>query len=106
MQPNPFIKHFKRGIDGDDIVERSADWGRSAIYFETSEEGFVIRQIQLFESGVVLTYDDSHYRDDYGWRWEIDIHPEPPVTVPITSKEFHTAWMRHTDAKNRQHTTA
>jgi len=106
MQPNPFIKHFKRSIDGDDIVERPAGWGRSAIYFETSEEGFVIRQIQTFESGVVLAYDDSHYRDDYGWRWEIDIHPEPPVTVPVTSKEFQTACMRHTDAKNRQHTTA
>lgn len=103
MQPNPFIKYFRRRIDGDDIVERPANWGRSAIYFETSGEGFVIRQIQMFQSGVVLAYDDSHYHDDYGWRWGIDIQPEPPVTVPITSEEFHQVWMRHTDAKNREH---
>jgi hypothetical protein len=106
MQTNSHIKYFRRSINSDDIVDRPASWGRSAIYFETSEEGFVDRQIQLFESGVILAYDNSHYQDDFGWRWGIDIHPEPTVTVPITSKEFHTAWMRRTDAKNGQHTEA
>jgi hypothetical protein len=98
------MKYFRRRIDGDDIIDRPVSWGRSAIYFETSEEGFASRQIQLFNSGVVLAYDGEHYHDDYGWLWGIDIHPEPPHTVPITSKEFHQVWTRHTDAKNRQHT--
>jgi hypothetical protein len=68
MQPNPHIKYFKRPVDGEDIVPRPLSWGGSSIYYETSEEGFPIRQIQLFELGVVLTYDNEHYHDDYGWR--------------------------------------
>ncbi len=100
MNANEFIKYFSRRIEGDDIVDRPAEWGRSAIYFETSEEGFVGRQIQLFESGIVLAYDNNHYHDEYGWLCGMDIHPEPPNTVLITRKEFNEAWMRHTDAKN------
>lgn len=103
VKPDPFIRYFKRRIDGDDIVDRPSSWGRSSIYFETSEEGFVIRQIQLFESGVVLTYDDEHYHDDYGWRYPEPIYPGPPATVLITSKEFHRTWLRHCDATNREH---
>ena len=102
MQPNPFIKYFRWRIDGDDYVDRSPSWGRSAIYMETSEEGFVGRQIQLFESGVVLAYDGEHYHDDYGWRYPNPVYTDPPRTVPITSKEFHRVWLRHTNAKNRE----
>ena len=54
MQPNPHIKYFKPRVSGDDIVPRPAERGGSAIYYETSEEGFPIRQIQMFESSVVL----------------------------------------------------
>ena len=104
MQPNPHVKYFKRRVCGDDVVPRPAAWGGSAIYYETSEEGFPIRQIQMFESGVVLAYDDEHYHDDYGWRDGNPIYTEPPVTVAITSQEFHRVWMRHHDAQNRAHT--
>lgn len=104
MQPYTHIKHFKRVVDGDDILDRPVSWGKSAIYYETSEEGFPIRQIQVFESGVILAYDDEHYRDEYGWRDGNPICSEPPKTVAITSKDFHRIWMRHHDAKNRAHT--
>ena len=104
MQPNLHPKYFERDVDGDDIVPRPPKWGRSSIYFETSEEGVSIRQIQMFESGVVLAYDDEHYQDDYGWREGNPIYGEPPNTVPITRQDFHQAWIRHHDAKNRTHT--
>ena len=101
MRINPHIKYFRWRIDGDDYVDHPAEWGRSAIYMETSEEGFVARQIQLFESGVVLAYDDDCYHDDFGWRYLSPVYTDPPRTVPITSKEFHKVWVRRTQAKNR-----
>lgn len=85
MQANPSIKYFRWRIDGDDYVDRPTSWGRSAIYMERSEEGFVGRQIQLFESGVVLAYDDEHYHDDYGWRYANPVYTDPGSTQAWTS---------------------
>ncbi len=77
MPPNLHIKYFKRAVDGDDILPRPSSWGRSAIFYETSEEGFTIRQIQMFESGAVLTYDGEHYHDDFGWLDGNPIYSQP-----------------------------
>jgi hypothetical protein len=93
-------RYFKRAIESDDILPRPSSWGRSAIYYETTEEGFAIRQIQLFQSGIVLAYDSEHHHDDYGWLDGNPICSDPPVTGSISSKDFHRAWMRHDEAQN------
>lgn len=98
----PHPHYFKRTLDwNSDVVPRSPEWGNSVIFFETSEEGFVNRQIQLFESGLVLTYDDHHYHDAHGWRDQNPVATEPPNTVTISRKEFQKAWLRHKDALNQ-----
>jgi len=91
---------FRRAIENDDILPRPSSWGRSAIYYETTEEGFAIRQIQLFQSGIVLAYDGEHHYDDYGWLDGNPICSDPPVTVAISSKDFQRAWTRHDEAQN------
>jgi hypothetical protein len=103
IRSDPLLKYFRWRVAGDDYVSRLVDWGRSAIYFETSEEGFVSRQIQLFESGIVLTYDEDHSHDEHGWLYLNPVYSDPPRTVAVTSKAFNEAWMRHTVAKNREY---
>ncbi|HEY1172293.1 MAG TPA: hypothetical protein VGH19_13040 [Verrucomicrobiae bacterium] len=103
MPANPFIKYFKQTVEQDDgFFPRRSAWGKSAIYYETSEEGFVGRQIQLFESGTVLVYDETHNMDDYGMMQMEPVGRFTPNTTIITSKDFHLVWPRHVDAINRQ----
>lgn len=41
-------------------------WGSSTLFFETSPEGQVLRELMIFEDGRVLKYDTEHSRDIYG----------------------------------------
>ena len=95
-------KYFRRSIEDDVyfLEPRPAEWGKSAIYYETSEEGFSIRQVQIFQSGIVLAYDKNHLRDHLGWLDPNPVCDEPSTTVSISQKEFQTAWFRHADAMN------
>lgn len=103
MPNNPFTCYFKRTVEQDDgLFPRRGAWGNSVIYYETSEEGFVGRQIQLFESGTVLVYDENHQQDDYGVIQLEPIGRFSPNTTVITSKDFHLVWPRHRDAVNRR----
>src|SRR5579859_5013876 len=102
VKTDSFRNYLKQTVDGEDIFPRPPEWGQSAIYYETNEEGFVIRQIQLFEAGQVLAYDSSHYFDDFGRLEGSDIWAAQPQTVSITEKEFCRVWMRHAEALNRK----
>jgi hypothetical protein len=69
-------------------------WGRSWWYFETDDTGNVLRQIEKFESGVILRYDESHIEDQYGGL------AEKPLVIEeigmggssMTEAEFEQEW--------------
>lgn len=41
-------------------------WGTSWWYFEVADDGRVIRQVEQYESGVLLHYSAEHDEDTYG----------------------------------------
>ena len=55
-----------------------ADWGGSTFLFETHEDGWVARQIQLFDNGHFVLYDEIVAEDKYGGR----------STVPLDLTDF------------------
>jgi hypothetical protein len=58
-------RFFRRPWDesrGDDFD----GWGHSVWYFEVGEDGWLIRQIEAYDSGPVLRYGPGHEEDEYG----------------------------------------
>ncbi len=47
-------------------AEAHSDWGVVTYYLEVDEDSWAIRQIEVYENGVVLFYDYSHPSDAYG----------------------------------------
>ena len=43
-----------------------SDWGGSHFFFEVHSDGYVARQIQLFDNGKLLLYDECNDDDRFG----------------------------------------
>jgi hypothetical protein len=92
--------HFK--APGRFLPERSParDWGRFEHFVEVADDQYASRQLNLFKSGQILRYDQSHRRDAFGqllgakfslkqkWRKSF------PRAAIITAAEFEAMWRR------------
>lgn len=58
-----YFKRFWEETTGDNLTN---SWGTSTFYFETDDDGTVFWQIQIFQNGNILKYDQDHLEDDYG----------------------------------------
>lgn len=59
------MEYFKRKweeLRGDEFDS----WGTSVFYLETDNNGFPIRQIEIYENGNRLKYNSEKKFDDYG----------------------------------------
>ncbi len=76
------------------------DWGRITQYREVADDQFAVRQVDVYENGNVLRYDQSHRRDDYGSlmgrkfsrkpKWAVDF----PGAEIISAGEFDKVWQK------------
>lgn len=70
------------------------DWGASVWYFEVDAEGYPLRQVEVYDSGVVLTYDRSHDHDEFGGLGDQPIDADDFASFEILGEEFDAAWAR------------
>lgn len=75
-----------------------ADWGRSLWYFEVDCEGNVIRQVEAYECGKILKYDQANPSDEYGGLAEQPLDLEEFKAYAISADEFHDRWNSPTDS--------
>ncbi|MGZ3182076.1 MAG: hypothetical protein ACXU8N_06505 [Telluria sp.] len=71
-----------------------AAWGTSWWYFEVAEDGWVMRQIEQYESGVTLRYDAEHQCDEFGLLCEKPLDLTEPEYCRIPPREFEASWIR------------
>lgn len=86
------MKYFKRHWDetsGDNLTN---GWGTSWYYFEADEDGYVLRQLQQFENGQVLKYDDDYVEDEFGGLTDQPLNDEM-TSFQIDKKEFEDMWL-------------
>ena len=72
-------------------------WGRSWWYFETGDIGSVQRQIEVYDAGPILRYDELTPEDEFGglaqgWLWRDE--QERSDFEPIRPSEFEAEWSR------------
>jgi hypothetical protein len=85
-------QYFKRAWDeprGDGYHA----WGTSVWYLEVDNDHYPVRQIEMYQSGDVLTYDQTHLADDYGMLGDQALEGEDEWRpFEITADEFEAAW--------------
>jgi hypothetical protein len=45
------------------------DWGKSTFYHELDEDFWAIRQIEIYDNGNILKYDEKHFSDEFEDVW-------------------------------------
>lgn len=86
------MNYFKRHWDQTTGEDHTDSWGKSTYYFETDAEYFPTRQIQVFQNGKALKYDNEHISDDYGFLADQALEIEEFEPYKIDNVEFEKVW--------------
>jgi hypothetical protein len=84
------MRYFKHHWDEYPIGR--ADWGSSWWYFETDDAGVVIRQIEVYERGPTLRYDENHVYDEFGGLTDQALEFTDFEEFEILPEEFGRIW--------------
>ena len=84
--------YFKRHWDESTGDELTDSWGKSIYYFETDNDLYVLRQLQVFDNGKVLKYDTSYIDNKFGGLSEIALEIEEFDECRIDKTEFEQRW--------------
>jgi hypothetical protein len=69
-----------------------AAWGGSDRYFEVGADYWVVRQMEVYDAGVVLQYDERHREDRFGGLTDQPFEAGYYPVAPITREEFEGVW--------------
>lgn len=112
------LRHFRRWWDqsrGDEFD----GWGTATYYFEVGDDGWPVRQVEVYDHGPILRYGPGHEEDRFGFlgqtsldgfedwspymvtadefaeAWQVSpLLLEPDVTLPTVDAELAAAWRR------------
>jgi hypothetical protein len=90
--------------------DQHAAWGGSWWYFETGSDGYVKRQVEIYDSGIRLRYGPRHLEDKFGGlsqgnESELDRAPDQK----LSAEEFEAEWAQgpwHNEGKSEPGATA
>ncbi len=78
-------------------------WGHATYWYEMRDDGYAARQMEVYENGVVLKYDSSHLKDEYGFLSDQPLELEKYGVLEVAADVFEAEWAK-VDAVN-QHAT-
>ncbi|EWM64131.1 MULTISPECIES: hypothetical protein [Micromonospora] len=93
--PNRFYRRRWNETRGDEFD----DWGRSLWYLEVGDDGWPVRQIEVYDAGHVLRYGPRCGEDRYGGLGQASLYDsdEDWSGFEITGVEFERIW--HSDGE-------
>ncbi len=84
--------YFKRHWEETTGDTHTDAWGSCNFYFETDANGYVPRQVEVFESGRVLKYDNVHMQDEYGTLADVALDLTEFAPFAVEKSVFDVAW--------------
>jgi hypothetical protein len=66
------MRYFKRSCE-EKRGDQYDSWGCAIYYFEIDDSFSVVRQIEVYDNGNVLNYDQDNVKDQYGMLSDIGI---------------------------------
>jgi len=85
------MKYFKRALD-EIRVDEFGNWGKSTWYFETNIHGLPIRQVEVYENGKVLKYNQTKLEDEFGQLGDQQLDLIDFSKFQITKEQFEKVW--------------
>jgi len=73
-------------------TENNENWGNCEYYFETNQDGEIIRQIEPYQNGKVLRYSEMNIKDEYGFLADQSIDLKEFSQFEISKIEFENKW--------------
>ena len=86
------MRYFKKNWEETTGDELTDDWGVSIFYFETDKSLNVLKQIQIFENGNILKYDELNNEDEFGAMADQSLEEEEFLDCEISKEEFYNIW--------------
>ena len=86
-----YFKRYWNETTGDTLTNA---WGTSTYYFETEENGDVLRQLEVFANGRRLKYTSDYVQDKYGGLSEVPLDLTEFEKFKTTKNEFENAWQQ------------
>ena len=86
------MRYFKKKWEETTGDELTDDWGVSIFYFETDKSLNVLKQIQIFENGNILKYDELNNEDEVGAMADQSLEKEEFLDCEISKEEFYNIW--------------
>ena len=84
-----YFKKFWNESTGDELTD---SWGNSTYYFETDENLNVLKQIQIFQNGNILKYDDQNLEDQFGFLTDQPLDYNDFLENEISEIQFYNIW--------------
>ena len=85
-------RYFKKFWDENTGDELTDSWGNSTYYFETDFHLNVTKQVQLFQNGKILKYDDQYLEDEFGFLTDQPLEIQEFTNDEINKDEFYEFW--------------
>jgi hypothetical protein len=91
------VRYYRRKW-GESRGDKYDHWGPASYFFETDDDGSVVRQVEVYEGGQILRYNQKHAADAYGMLSDqpIDIKQFQPFETG--KEEFERAWSPGSEA--------
>ena len=86
------MRYFKKNWEETTGDELTDDWGVSIFYFETDDSLNVLKQIQIFENGNILKYDELNNENEFGAMADQSLEEKEFLDCEITKEEFYNIW--------------
>ena len=75
-------------------TEKSETWGTCDFYFETNQNGQILRQIEVYENGKELKYSEEFIEDEYGFLADQPIDLLDFENFVINKSDFEYQWQK------------
>ena len=75
-------------------TEKSEIWGTCDYYFETNQNGQILRQIEVYENGKKLKYSEEFIEDEYGFLADQPLDLFDFQNFAITKPDFEFQWQK------------
>jgi len=85
-------RYFRRPWPETTGAPLTDSWGTSVYYFETDIELSVLRQMEVFENGRVLKYDEEYVEDRYGGLSSVNLDAGDFSPFEISPETFEKQW--------------
>ncbi len=86
-------RYYKRHFD-ETGTEQSEDWGTCDYYFETNQDGEVLRQIEVYANGKTLKYSEQFIEDEFGFLADQPLDLFDFEKLAINKTDFELQWQK------------